>query len=859
MPIGRVGTDAIINTTSDASQVAPSLTTLADGRFVASWWSSDQGDGPDGCIRARIYNDDGTPAGSDFIVNSTTADVQVDPSLTALVDGRFVVSWQSNDTGDASGSCIRARIYNGDGTPSGNDFIVNTVSAADQVTPSLTTLADGRFVASWQSTDTGDGSGSCIRARIYNGDGTPSGNDFIVNSTTTGDQFDTSVVALANGSFVATWRSDDTVDGSGTCIRARIFNGNGTPSGPDFIVNSTIANNQLNPSVTALVDGRFVASWWSFDTGDGSGSCVRARVFNADGTPAGEDFLLNTTAAADQSEPCIRALADGRFVASWGSNDVGDGSGNCIRARIYNSDGTPSGNDFIVNTTGLGNQFVPSLTALADGRFVASWQSGDGGDGSGSCIRMQIFDPTVFNGTDADEEWRGGSFADRINGGLGNDTLRGEGGDDLVNGDSGNDTLSGGEGNDRLFGGTGNDTVSGDNGNDWLYGNDGNDSLSGGGANDFLVGGVANDGLDGGAGYDGALFTLARANYYVRSFASGGQIFTQVTAASGTDGVDTMVNVELMGFGPGNQAFGLAGIQQNLVSNMDGSFFDDVLFQNSATGQVAFVNMTAGAAGGFTSVLGSLPAGWRLVGSDDFTGDGRSDALIQDTSTGSIYTVNIASGAPVWGVVNTLLTSAYQAIASGDVTRDGTADVLVRDNGTGQTFIADLNAGGAFGGWVLGPNLGTGWRTVGLGDFNRDGASDVLVQNIADGTTYYRDVVNNQWGTVAGPAGAAWVAREAADLNGDGYADVVFRNTSTSDIWWVNMLGGSNAGWGVVANGLAGWDVRGSADVDNDGYRDVIVQNTANGTTYFADMNAGTFGGWGTVSGALGTQWLAVA
>ncbi|WP_371134597.1 FG-GAP-like repeat-containing protein, partial [Phreatobacter sp.] len=51
----------------------------------------------------------------------------------------------------------------------------------------------------------------------------------------------------------------------------------------------------------------------------------------------------------------------------------------------------------------------------------------------------------------------------------------------------------------------------------------------------------------------------------------------------------------------------------------------------------------------------------------------------------------------------------------------------------------------------------------------------------------------------------------------------------------------------------------GSADVDNDGYRDVIVQNTANGTTYYADMNNGAFAGWGTVSGALGTQWLAVA
>jgi hypothetical protein len=412
---------------------------------------------------------------------------------------------------------------------------------------------------------------------------------------------------------------------------------------------------------------------------------------------------------------------------------------------------------------------------------------------------------------------------------------------------------------ENAIGGSGNDTILGNDSANLLYGMNGNDVIVAGGGNDIITGGAGNDGIDGGTGADAVLWLASRSNFFVRSFVSSGQTYTQVSAATGTHGVDTLVNVEVLGFNNGAQAFGNAGIQQNLVSNMDGSFFDDVLFQNSTTGQIIYQNMHAGTGSGFANVLGSLPAGWRLVGSDDFTGDGRADALIQDTGTGSIYTLNMASGAPVWGVVASPLTPTYQAIASGDVTRDGTADVLLRDNTTGQTFVADMNAGGIFGGWILGPNLGTGWRTVGLGDFNRDGASDVLVQNIADGTTYYRDVANGQWGTVAGPAGAQWVAREAADLNGDGYTDVVFRNTSTSDIWWVNMLGGTNAGWNVVANGLTGWDISGSADVDNDGYRDVIVQNLADGTTYYADMNNGTFGGWGTVAGALGTQWLAVA
>lgn len=412
---------------------------------------------------------------------------------------------------------------------------------------------------------------------------------------------------------------------------------------------------------------------------------------------------------------------------------------------------------------------------------------------------------------------------------------------------------------ENAIGGSGNDTIHGNNADNVLRGMNGNDTILGGGGNDIIIGGQGNDGIDGGAGNDAALFSISRASYFVRSFVSGGQFYTQVIAATGTDGTDTLVNIETLGFNNGAQAFGLAGIQQNLASNMDGSYFDDVLFQNTTTGQIIYQNMNAGTAIGYGNVLGSLPAGWRLVGSGDFTGDGRADALVQNTNNGAIYTLNIASGSPVWGVVSTGLTSSYQAIAIGDVTRDGTVDVLVRDTATGINYIADMNAGGTFGGWILGPNLGTGWRTVGLGDFNRDGGSDVLVQDIATGTTYYRDMVNNQWGTVSGAVGSQWVAQEAADLNGDGYCDVVFRNASTGDIWWVNMLGGTNAGWGVVANGLTGWQVRGTADVDNDGYRDVIVQNLTNGTTYYADMNNGVFNGWGTVSGAVGTQWVAVA
>ncbi|HEX5500881.1 MAG TPA: hypothetical protein VFX03_16710, partial [Thermomicrobiales bacterium] len=204
----------------------------------------------------------------------------------------------------------------------GEDFAVNTTATSRDwtlpvlgpgPTPSLIALTDGRFVAAWPSIDSDTPfASSTVRGRIFNADGSPAGDDFVLNSTTGGKQIDPSLAALANGRFVATWESDETSDGSGTCIRGRVFNADGTPAGDDFILNSTVIGNQSDPSVAALADGRFVVTWESGDAGDGSsGPCIRGRVFNADGTPAGDDFILNSTATGTQFSPTVTALADG--------------------------------------------------------------------------------------------------------------------------------------------------------------------------------------------------------------------------------------------------------------------------------------------------------------------------------------------------------------------------------------------------------------------------------------------------------------------------------------------------------------------------------------------------------------------
>ena len=314
-----------------------------------------------------------------------------------------------------------------------------------------------------------------------------------------------SITALADGRFVVSWTDLSSTGGDtdGYAVRAQILNADGSAFGAEFLVNTTTSSDQFGSSITALADGRFVISWsdGSQTGGDTSSYAIRAQVFNIDGSTSGAEFLVNTTTTGTQYESSITALADGRFVISWsdGSQTGGDTSSYAIRAQVFNIDGSTSGAEFLVNTTTIGNQTGPSITALADGRFVVSWtdDSATGGDASGYAIRAQIFDPrdslVVLHGTTLDDDFVGTRFGDQISGFLGDDNLQGGGGDDDLFGEQGDDTLNGGHGNDRLYGDIGADFLIGGIGSDQLYGGDGNDRLNGGFGIDYMVGGTGND------------------------------------------------------------------------------------------------------------------------------------------------------------------------------------------------------------------------------------------------------------------------------------------------------------------------------------------------------------------------------
>lgn len=317
--------------------------------------------------------------GTEFLVNTRTTGNQSDASIASLAGGGFIITW--TDASDGSGSGVRAQLYNAAGIAQGAEFLVNSTTANNQSRSTVTGLASGNFIVSWtdESLTGGDASGASIKAQLYSASGVRIGGEFLVNTTTTGSQTDVAITALAAGGFVATWTDSSLAAGdtSGSAIRAQLYDPAGTRVGGQFLVNTATAANQSTAAISALASGGFVVTWndGSQTGGDASGFAIKAQLYAADGTRLGGEFLVNTTTASNQVTPVVATLASGKFVIVWDDNSRSpdDPSGTAIRAQIFNSDGTRSGSEFLVTTATLYNQQQPTITALPDGGFAIAW------------------------------------------------------------------------------------------------------------------------------------------------------------------------------------------------------------------------------------------------------------------------------------------------------------------------------------------------------------------------------------------------------------------------------------------------------------------------------------------------------
>src|SRR5438128_8033346 len=169
----------------------------------------------------------------------------------------------------------------------GTAIAVNAQTAGDQTKPGTVGLADGSFIVLWQtdSPSGGDGNGGAVKGQRFSPNGAFVGSEFVVDTAVTGDQLWVRGSSLASGGFVLTWETSDTLqDGSGSAIKAQIYDSAGARVGGEFRVNTLTTLNQQQPTVASLADGGFVVAWQTTDTSqDGAGWAIKAQRFSAAG------------------------------------------------------------------------------------------------------------------------------------------------------------------------------------------------------------------------------------------------------------------------------------------------------------------------------------------------------------------------------------------------------------------------------------------------------------------------------------------------------------------------------------------------------------------------------------------------
>jgi hypothetical protein len=341
------GPEFRINQDNQSTSYAPAVAMAPDGRFVVAWFQFDVNYGGvnNWEVFARRYNADGTPMGDEFIVNTEHDAWQYYPAVAVASDFSFLVAFMDNRGDPNTAIDISARCYDADGNARDAQFVVNIHTDSDQFYPSVGVDGDGNFVVGWTSQfQLGYWNG--IEARRFANDGTSLSDEIQLND---GGRFEemylTGLGVAPDGSFVGTWAANvsppEQFFPDRFDVFTRRFFGDGTPMTDVLPVNTYTAGYQGAASVAVVPDGGFTVVWMS-DGQDGSGYGVFAQQFTSDGTKISPEKRLNQNAGGHQQLPRIAADGQGNLVTAWVTEGL-DGSNPRVAAERVSTLGIGSG------------------------------------------------------------------------------------------------------------------------------------------------------------------------------------------------------------------------------------------------------------------------------------------------------------------------------------------------------------------------------------------------------------------------------------------------------------------------------------------------------------------------------------
>ena len=243
----------------------------------------------------------------------------------------------------------------------------------------------------------------------------------------------------------------------------------------------------------------------------------------------------------------------------------------------------------------------------------------------------------------------------------------------------------------------------------------------------------------------------------------------------------------------------------------------DVLWRHDDTGEVG--DWLSKAGGGFSASNPTVTVGvdWHIVGIGDFNGDHRDDILWEQNGGALINWLGDADGnfTPNSANFSTVVGTEWRVAGTNDYNGDGRSDILWRKDGSGQVMNW---LGTASGGFVTNGqstvNVGTDWHISGTGDFNGDGIGDILWRQNGGLTL---DWLGTSSGVFVSNAakfstviGTEWRVEGVGDYNGDGRDDILWRQDGSGTVidWLASADGGFQTNSGSTTTLNTAWHIQ---------------------------------------------------
>jgi len=363
------GAELQVNTHTVNDQKNAAIAMDEAGDFVVVWSSYLQDDSSNG-IFGQLFDPNCGQLGEEFQVNGTSSGNQAEPAVATDAAAGFAVAWQGPGLTEDDREDIFARRFDPNGAPAGEEFLVNSYTNGRQLLPGTAMNDDGSFIVVWESADTPAEGDKAICGRIFDSNGVGFGAEFLISAEPAVCRYP-DVAADANGNFAVVWMEDK----SSNAIMGRLFDPNGTPRADAFDVSTIGFGSVTRPSIAMNHAGRFVVSW-DGDPNLAGMDDIHARLYDPNGTPSDEQFTVNTTLTCAQQYPSAAMNGQGEFVIVWDCRiDPNADNQRDIFGRRFDSSGEFIGDEFQINTYELNDQRYPAVALSEAGGFVAVWQS----------------------------------------------------------------------------------------------------------------------------------------------------------------------------------------------------------------------------------------------------------------------------------------------------------------------------------------------------------------------------------------------------------------------------------------------------------------------------------------------------